>query len=225
MSSPPVALAGAMAVPSVALAAKTTNGNGAPSGPHFNLNIHGVSNSNGTSYSGNNKNDIIVPLTGKCTIHLVKGTPFGVLQPNCTKHGAAAFQLPTPCATCTTSTCTTFAYEVWVRAVTPKGTAKIDTCDVTHVTGSLTNGTRFCSTRIVVLSKNKKFTTVRRTLLTVCTATTLTYQPIFARAAKTYLWQCTNDGLRLAQFCLYPITKSITTVGTKCATTEASQHK
>ena len=217
-----MALAGAMAVPSVALAAKTPTGNGAPSGPHFNLNIHGVSNSNGTSYSGNNKNDIFVPLTGKCTIHLVKGTPFEVIQPNCTgKHTSAVFQLPTPC---TTSTCTTFAYEVWVRAVTPKGHATMNTCYVTHVTGSSTYGTTFCSTRIVVLSKHRTFTTVTTTLLTVCTATTLTYQPIFATAAKTYLWQYTNYGLRLAQFRFYPITKSTTIVGTACSATGPSSH-
>ena len=209
-----VALAGAMAVPSVALAAKTPTGNGAPSGPHFNLNIHGVSNSNGTSYSGNNKNDIFVPLTGKCAIHLVEGTPFEVLQPNCTKHGAAAFQLPTPC---TTSTCTTFAYEVWVRAVTPKGHATMNTCYVTETSSSSTFGVTFCSARIVKLSKNKKFTTVTTTLLTVCTATTGTYQPIFATAAKTYLWQYTNDGLRLAQFRFYPVTKSTTIVTTACS--------
>ena len=108
--------------------------------------------------------------------------------------------------------------------MTPKGTAKINTCYVTHVTGSSTYGSTFCSVRIVVLSKHRTFTRVTTTLLTVCTATTLTYQPIFARAAKTYLWQYTNDGLRLAQFRFYPITKSTTTVGTRCATTGASQR-
>jgi hypothetical protein len=209
-----LALAGVLAVPSVALASKTATGNGAPSGPHFNLNIHGMSKSNGTSYSGNNKNDIFVPLTGKCTIHLQKGTPFEVVQPNCTKHTSAMFQLPTPC---TTTTCTTFAYEVWVRAVTPKGHATMSTCYVTPTTG-----TTFCSTRVVTLSKHRKFSTVTTTLLTVCTATTDTFTPIFATSNKTYLWQYTNSGLRLAQFRFYPITKPTTIVGTACTATGPS---
>ena len=216
-----LALAGAIAVPSVAMASKTATGNGAPSGPHFNLNIHGVPNSQGSSYSGQNKNDIFVPLTGKCTIHLVKGTPFMVLSPDCTKGSPAEFQLPTPCAT---TTCTTFAYEVWVRAVTPKGHATMNTCYVTETSTSSTFGTTFCSARIVHLSKSRKFATVTTTLLTVCTATTLTYEPIFKTTNKTYLWQYTNYGLRLAQFRFYPITKSTTIVGTACAATGPSAH-
>ena len=140
----------------------------------------------------------------------MEGT-FGVVQPNCTKHTAAAFQLPTPC---TTSTCTTFAYEVWVRAVTPKGHATMNTCYVTETSSSSTVNVTFCSANIVVLSKHRTFTTVTTTLLTVCTAKTGTYQPIFKTSNETYLWQYTNDGLRLAQFRFYPITKSTTIVGT-----------
>ena len=216
-----LAFAGVMVVPSVAMASRTSTGNGAPSGPHFNLNIHGMSNANGSSYSGNNKNDIFVPLTGKCTIDLKKGTPFEVLQPNCTKHTNALFQLPTPCAT---TGCTSFAYEVWVRAVTPNGHATMNTCYVTNTPSSTSFGTTFCSTRVVRLVKNRKFTTVTTTLLTVCTSSTLTYEPIFATSNKTYLWQYTNYGLRLAQFRFYPITKSTTIVGTVCATSGPSHH-
>jgi len=204
------ALGAVVALPAVALA----TGNGAPSGPHFNLNIHGVTNTKGTSFSGQNKNDIFVPLTGLCTIHLQKGTPFEVLQPNCTRHAPAAFQLPTPC-TAATATCKTFAYEVWVRAVTPKGSAKMSTCFTTNTPSSATFGTTFCSARIVTLTKNKKFTTVTTTLLTVCV--TGAYQPIFQTALKTYFWQYTNKGLRLAQFRFYPITKSTNIVGTACS--------
>ena len=217
-----LALAGAMAVPSVAMASKTMTGNGAPSGPHFNLNIHGVSNSNGTSYSGQNKNDIFVPLTGKCTIDLQKGTTFQVLQPACTKRTHAVFQLPTPCAT---TACTTFAYEVWVRAVTPHGHATMSACYVTETATSPYKGTTFCSTRVVMLQKHKTFSTVTTTLLTVCTAktpTNLHYVPIFATANQTYFWQYTNFGLRLAQFRFYPIQKTTTIVGTACATASPS---
>jgi hypothetical protein len=50
---------GAMAVGN-ALLTHTKANNGAPSGPHFNLNIHGVAN--GQGFNGNNQNDIFVPL-------------------------------------------------------------------------------------------------------------------------------------------------------------------
>lgn len=201
-----LALGAVVATPALALAG---TGNGAPSGAHFTLNIHGVSNSNGTSYSGNNKNDIFVPLTGRCTIDLAKGTPFEVLQPDCTKHVNAEFQLPTPC---TTTTCTTYAYQVWVRALTPKGTATMRTCFTT-----LTTGTTFCNTTIVVLKKSRTFSNVTDTLLSVCETVTGTLQnePIFSTSNKTYFWQYTNHGLRLAQFRFYPITQA-SNVGTSC---------
>ena len=201
------ALSAVVAVPAAALAG---TGNGAPSGPHFNLNIHGVTNTNGMSYSGQNKNDIFVNLTGKCTIDLTKGTPFEVLSPDCTKGSPARFQLPTPCTT--TTTCTTFAYQVWVRALTPKGHATMSACV------TLTTGTRYCNTNVVSLSKsNKTFNNVTNTLLSVCVTVTGTfkYEPLFATANANYFWQYTNYGLRLAQFRFYPITQS-SNVGTLC---------
>ena len=202
------ALGAVVAVPAAALAG---TGNGAPSGPHFNLNIHGVSNSNGTSYSGQNKNDIFVNLTGKCTIDLTKGTPFEVLSPDCTKGAPARFQLPTPC---TTTTCTTFAYQVWVRALTPKGHATMSACV------TLTTGTTYCNTNVVYLSKSKTFKNVTDTLLSVCVTVTGTFkfEPLFATTKATYFWQYTNYGLRLAQLRFYPITQS-SNVGIGCKAT------
>ncbi len=205
-----LALGAVVATPAAALAG---TGNGAPSGAHFTLNIHGVSNSNGTSYSGNNKNDIFVPLTGRCTIDLQKGTTFEVLQPDCTKHVNALFQLPTPC---TTTTCTTYAYQVWVRALTPKGTATMRTCFTTKTTG-----TTFCDTTVVVLKKSRTFSNVTDTLLSVCETVTgtLKNEPIFSTSLQTYFWQYTNHGLRLAQFRFYPITQA-SNVGTACTNTK-----
>src|SRR5438309_1609618 len=72
------------------------NGNGAPSGPHFNLNLIGFSNGQnvkGTTGSGGNV--IFVPLFGNCQINLVEGD-FSVLDNNCTDNTAALFQLPNP---------------------------------------------------------------------------------------------------------------------------------
>ena len=205
-----LALGAVVATPAVALAG---TGNGAPSGAHFTLNIHGVSNSNGTSYSGNNKNDIFVPLTGRCTIDLAKGTPFEVLQPDCTKGTPAKFQLPTLRAT---TTCATYAYQVWVRALTPKGTATMRTCFTT-----LTTGTTFCNTTVVVLKKSRTFSNVTDTLLSVCETVTGTFksEPIFSTTNQTYFWQYTNHGLRLAQFRFYPISQP-SNVGTSCTNTK-----
>src|SRR5262245_58538578 len=77
--------------------------NGAPSGPHFNLNIHGVANGNG--FNGNNKNDIFVPLGSSgspvgCKILLQQAVTYGfqVLQPDCVHNPPASFELPAPCA-------------------------------------------------------------------------------------------------------------------------------
>src|SRR3989442_6050072 len=101
-----VALGLVHAAPNVR-AATTSTGNGAPSGPHFELNLHGVASGQGFTASGTS-NNIWAPLTGKCSINLQEGTSFGVLNPNCVTSDAL-FQLPNPCSYLT---CTTLAYSV-----------------------------------------------------------------------------------------------------------------
>lgn len=223
---------GAMAAfPAVAMAG---TGNGAPSGPHYNLIVHGVTTAKVTgsnAFSGNNKNDIFVPLTGECDIYLHEGTTFGVTQPNCTStstHGknTATFTLPTPCTKTGSNVCTgteEFAYQVWVRGQTPHGTAKMDTC-ITQT------GVTYCTTgtMIVTIQKNKTFTNVTTNLLTVCenvgtvTTPTFKYEPLFGTANATYFWQYTNQGLRTAQFRFYPIE---TTTSTASLLTSPCTHR
>src|SRR5438093_294745 len=101
-------------------------GDGAPSGPHFNLNIHGVAK--GEGFNGNNKNDIFVPLSGTCKINLVRAALYGtfsVLNPDCVHNPPASFELPDPCVDAAgVTTCpSTFSYSVWTRALSPKGQA------------------------------------------------------------------------------------------------------
>src|SRR5438552_16924746 len=62
-------------------AAQSITGNGAPSGPHYNLKIHGVLKC-GSASTVSNGHDIFVPLQGQCKIAL---TPcaFQVPDPNC----------------------------------------------------------------------------------------------------------------------------------------------
>ena len=99
-------------------AASAVTGNGAPSGPHFTLNIHGVSN--GQGFNGNNQNNIFVPLNGTCKIMLEQAFTydFQVLQPDCVSTpNTAEFELPAPCAIeaglCSSSTT---IYSVYARA-------------------------------------------------------------------------------------------------------------
>src|SRR2546425_5976399 len=86
-------LAGGAALP--AGASNPSTGNGAPSGPHYNLNLHGVAKGQGFSSSTDNQgHNIFAPLWGNCQIDLQAG-PYDVLNQDCV-NGNALFQLPNP---------------------------------------------------------------------------------------------------------------------------------
>src|SRR5262245_19193830 len=65
------------------LAAAAT-GNGALSGPHFNLNIIGVQKGKSPNLTGGDGHRIFVPLVGTAKINLTEGTDFQVLDANAT---------------------------------------------------------------------------------------------------------------------------------------------
>lgn len=99
-------------------------GNGAPSGPHFNLNIIGVSHDKSPNMNGSG-NVIFVDLgsktgdavTTKILLSQAADGVFEVLDKNGTD-GEASFALPAP-----------GTYTVWARALgTPGGQSKIATC-------------------------------------------------------------------------------------------------
>lgn len=69
-------------------------GNDAPNGQHYNLNIIGMSKDKSADMTGNNGHVIFVPLEGKIKINLQEGD-FAVLDANGTD-GEAQFQLPEP---------------------------------------------------------------------------------------------------------------------------------
>ncbi|HLX35556.1 MAG TPA: hypothetical protein VKR30_10000 [Candidatus Limnocylindrales bacterium] len=202
-----------------ALAATGTTGNGAPSGPHYNLNIHGVAN--GQGWNGNNKNDIFVPLWGKCTIDLTRAASYGVFSvtdSNCVNDGNAAFTLPDPCVSATgATTCPSmFSYSVWARAMSPKGSAQMTTCYT-----DTTTGYTYCNTSLTLtLAKNQKFNDVSKSLLQICDNATGKQAAIFADAFYNYFWTYDNQGLRLAQLRFYPIPTG-TSIGTTCTATPA----
>ena len=125
------------AVPMAALAGNTGNGNGAPSGEHYNLNILGHTNCSGDDLKGTNRHNIqvllkggdsAVDLNGKLASNIDKrnkiylsetfdGT-FNVMDGNACDGDGALFALPAP-----------GAYEIFARALgKPGGTATMTTC-------------------------------------------------------------------------------------------------
>jgi hypothetical protein len=180
--------------------------NGAPSGPHYNLNIVGGP---GNGSGGASGNVIHVPLTGNCRIDLAEGATYKVLDNSCNDGDAAQFQLPDPDPDNDGVT----AYSVYARALgKPGGGSRMTSClDDAGVT--------YCSTESVVLIRNKgrsSFSNVSKELLTLCIDTSgdgICDQRVglFDDAGTDYWWSYDNAGLRLAQLRFYPVP---TTVGT-----------
>ena len=199
---------------SQAIAGQATTGNGAPSGPHYELNIHGVVKG-GSASTGSNGHDIFVPLQGKCSISLSPGS-FQVLDPNCLD-GSAAFQLPNPVASTTATTVTT-TYSVWARALAkPGGTSSTTTC-ATDLTGALV-----CSTSQYVTVETRSngksvFGNVSGSLLYVsqCINGHLTRTPLFDSSLQNYFWSYDNSGLKLLQLRFYQLPTTVAASGTVC---------
>jgi hypothetical protein len=182
-----------------------TTGNGAPSGAHFNLNLHGVSDTKNFTATSDGHN-IFAPLNGHCQIDLQQGT-LGVINSDCV-NSKALLQLPNP-----DNGTGDLAYSVYVRAVT-KGAATLDAC----FTDTTTNET-FCNAGTLSVSLSKvtppKFTNVSNDLLQVCVSGSL--QPLFGNSLYNYFWNYDNQGLRLAQMRFYPI--ATTAIGGTCTST------
>jgi len=195
-------------------AAQSITGNGAPSGPHYNLNIHGVLKG-GSASTGSNGHDIFVPLQGQCKIALSPGD-FQVLDPNCLD-GSAGFQLPNPVGS-TTSTSVTTIYSVWARALAkPGGSSSTTTCAY-DLTGIL-----ICSTSQYVMVQTRKngqsvFTNVTGDLLFVsqCIDNKLIRTPLFDSSLQDYFWQYDNMGLKLLQLRFYQVPTTVDATGASC---------
>src|SRR5262249_45344720 len=106
-------LAGILLAANPVLAGNGGLGNGAPSGPHFDLNLIGVKQPKTQSNGGGSV--IFVLLNGTSTINLQPG-PFQVVNNNATVPPGAIFQLPAP------DTTGAFTYSVWARPVGKPGT-------------------------------------------------------------------------------------------------------
>jgi hypothetical protein len=193
-------------------------GNGAPPGPHFNLNIHGVAN--GQGFNGNNQNDIFVPLNGKCNIDLSQASTydFQVLSSDCVNNPPASFELPAPCSIdATTGLCTssTTVYSVYARALGKPGGQSNTTPCFTDTTGT------YCSiySYVAVRGTGKSsFTNETSNLLfvTQCINGKTSSTPIFSSASAQYFWSYDNQGLRLAQLRFYQVPSAVPTNGNNC---------
>ena len=180
-------------------------GNGAPSGRHYNLNIVGGP---GNGSGGASGHVIHAPLNGNCRIDLAMGA-FKVLDNSCNDGDAAQFQLPDPDPEDDGVT----AYSVYARALgKPNGSSRMTSC-FQDATGT------FCSTENVVLLREKgksSFSNVSRQLLTICINTDDDPEcdervGLFDDDGADYWWDYENSGLRLAQLRFYPVPTNVGT--------------
>jgi hypothetical protein len=207
----------ALAVGTAAALAQT--GNGAPSGPHYNLNILGKEQCPTDPMTGDNGHvifvllnggDVATNLTGKLASNISKvnkiylqpspdDSTFAVLDGNACDGNGALFELPNP---------TNGSYTIWARALaTPGGNATMTTCATDPTTGELV-----CSTENVLLTRTKgkqMFCNVTTQLTTITFINPTTGLPvtvsIFDPALIDYFWNYQNNGLRLAQLRFYPV--------------------
>lgn len=185
-------------------------GNGAPSGPHYNLNLIGVQKGKTADMTGNNGARIFVPLWGNAKIMLCDssdptgpcyGMDFAVLDANGTD-GVASFALPEPDPTNSGTT----SYSVFARALgAPGGKATMNTCATDPTTGEVV-----CSMYVLNLDRsNKGFQNVSKELLYIYWDTNGDGSadvrvPLFYDSLQDYFWAFDNSGLKLAQLRFYP---------------------
>lgn len=186
-------VATAFATPAIA-------GNGAPSGPHYNLNLIGVSQKYQMPANLDSGHVIFVKLWGADTKILLRQGEFQVLDKNGTD-GEATFQLPAPDPENDGIT----SYSVFARALgRPGGSADLTTC------ATDTGGQLECSVNILNLNSSdpRKFRNVSKYLLYVYADLdedgNLERVPLFGTGLSDFYWDYDVRGLKLAQLRFYP---------------------
>jgi len=181
----------------------SAQGNGFPSGAHFNLNIIGVPKEKSADMTGNSGHRIFVKLWGNTKIKLAEGEDFQVLDANGTD-GEAMFQLPNPDPDNDGMT----EYSVYARALgKPGGIATVTTCAEDEFDNT------WCNTGddVLVMVRSKGKSTgrnVSRQLLYIYAdidGTGVKRYPLFDEALEDYYWSYDNSGLKLLQLRFYPI--------------------
>jgi hypothetical protein len=187
--------------------AKTVTGNGAPNGPHYNLNIIGVAKDKTAAMDDNNGHRIFVKLWGNTKIMLAEGDDFSVLDANGTDGDGAKFQLPDPDPDDDMVT----TYSVFARALgQPGGWSNTLTGFVDE------NGDYYYSMDTLTLVRGhgrQKFTNVSKELLTIYADIDGDGIPervgLFDDDTYDYFWSYDNNGLKLAQLRFYPIATDV----------------
>jgi hypothetical protein len=185
-------------------------GNGAPSGPHYDLALIGAPKQKSADMSGNEANRILVPLESGAEVMLSQGD-FVVLDANGTD-GNAGFSLPNP----DPDNDGTTRYSVFARAVgKPAGGSTVTTCATDPVSGE-----EFCSVYVSVLVREKdgtSFTSLSKELLLVFADPNgdgkVERVPLFGSALQDYLWRYDNNGLKVAELRFYEVPTTVTPVG------------
>ena len=209
-------LLGALAV-SLVLVSAVAGGNGAPSGPHYNLNIIGVSNPKTADMKDTSGHTIFVALSGKSTIWLCESSVddrcldsgFYVVDRNAPDQDGALFALPNPDPDGDGTT----VYSVFARALgAPGGGADMTTCISDP---DLPDG-KICSVITLELQRDKgpsKFDNVSKYLLYVYANidddAALERVALFDDRFEEFLWEYDNKGLRLAQLRFYECASTV----------------
>jgi hypothetical protein len=207
-----ISMAAIMALALIASPAYAVNGNLAPSGAHYNLNIIGVKSDKNVDFTGGDGHRIFVDLTGPTKIMLAEGD-FAVLDANGTD-GTARFQLPNPDPTNSGTT----QYSVFARALgKPGGKAQMTTGAYQWIDldadGVVDEGELFLQMSVISLSLNRTngkqvFDNVSKYLLYIYAdlngdGVAERYN-LFDDALQDYFWQYDNQGLKLVQLRFYP---------------------
>ena len=218
-----------LAALALARPALSQNGNGAPNGAHYNLNIIGVEDPKTDPMTGSDRHTIFVALGKKdsavtSNIYLTPGD-FQVCDGNafdaaydCSGNPiagqGAVFQLPCntnvpadiTCAVGTTSA----AYQVWGRALgQPGGSAIVTTCATDPTTNEVVCSTENTLNVFARKSGKQTFTNVTNELTSIVVSFDggLTYQRValFSGGLQGFFWQYANQGLRLLQLRFYQL--------------------
>lgn len=179
-------------------------GNGAPNGAHFTLNLIGVPKGKKVDMTGGGSR-MFVPLAGSTKINLAEGD-FRVLDANATD-GSGSFQLPNPDPENDGVT----TYSVFARALgKPGGSSTTTTC------ASDATGETFCSvfSAVAVRTSGKQtFQNVSRELLYLYADIdgdgTAERFNLFNDALQDFYWQYDNNGLKLLQLRFYEVPTTV----------------
>lgn len=193
-----------------------TPGNGALSGPHYDLNLIGVPKDKTAPMDDNSGHRIFVNLDGKTSIGLAEGPTFAVLDANGTDANGAKFELPNP----DTANSGVTLYSVYARALgKPGGHDTLSTCATAPGPDGIfgtADDEAMCSVATLALSRPKgqqKFVDVSRYLLYIYVDLNgdgiPERYPLFSDALQNYFWSVDNYGLKNVQLRFYQVPSNV----------------